>query len=85
MAETTFELKDPFTFGTREVKELTFKELKAKDMRTFKPQMAFGDFLDVAGRLTGEPKSVIDLLSARDTMAVIEHLGNSLTIGEQTS
>ena len=80
--DTVLQLKDPITFGTREIKELTFKELRAKDMRNFKAQMSLGDFLDVAASLCGEPKSVIDMLSARDAMAVTEKVGSFLVPGE---
>lgn len=84
MSETVLQLKDSITFGSREIKELTFRELRAKDMRAFKAQMSLGDFLDVAGALAGEPRSVIDMLSARDAMAVTEHVGNYLTVGGST-
>ena len=84
MDNTILKLKSPVTFGSREIKELSFRELKAKDMRTFRPQMTLGDFLDIASSLCGEPKSMIDMLSAVDTMAVVEHVGNGLAPGGST-
>ncbi|NRA62962.1 MAG: phage tail assembly protein [Pseudobacteriovorax sp.] len=78
MEEFTLTLKSPIEFGNSTIEELTFKEVTALEMRGIKPGMSMGELLDIAGKLSGQPKSVINRLKAEDANAVVEYVGNAL-------
>lgn len=69
MAEpVTIVLKTPITIGKEHpivITELTFRPLKAKDLRGFKLTELDGvnAVLTIAGRLSGQPNNVLDELS----------------------
>lgn len=79
------ELQTPVQFGSREIRELELREPRAKDMRSLKGEMTFGDLLDLVGALAGEPQSVIDMLSPNDARRAVEHVGNLFAAGGPTS
>ena len=81
MENYTLTLKQPIEFGNSIIEELTFKEGTALEMRSIKPGMSMGELLDIAGKLSGQPKSVINKLKAEDANAVVEYVGNALAGG----
>lgn len=77
-------LSNPIKFGSEEIKELTFREPKGKDMRSLPIPPNSGDLLDLAGKLCAQPNSVIDELSGPDVMKVLEIVGGFIQGGQQT-
>lgn len=80
----TVKLKEPIAFGTETITELSIRKPKAKDFRGLPMQPAFGDLLDLAGRLSGQPRPVIDDLGAEDVMEVLNVVGNFMPGGRGT-
>ena len=76
--ESTLRLKYPVDFGSETIEEFTFRDLTALEMRTVRSGMSIGDLLDIAGKLSGQPKTVINKLKAEDANAVVEYVGNAL-------
>jgi len=64
----------PFKFGKdREVESLKLRRPKAKDIRKLPAEgLSLGDMLDLVGRLTGEPKSLIDEIEMKDVTLLSE-------------
>ena len=79
------ELEHPITFASREIKALTFRDPRAKDMRKLRAKMSFGDLLDIGASLCAEPTKVMDLLHPTDARRVIDHVGKSLGNGKPIS
>ena len=77
-------LKEPVKAGSETITELTIRAPKAKDLRKLPAQPQTGDLLDLAGRLCGQPPSVIDELGMDDTMAVLDIVGNFMEPGQTT-
>jgi hypothetical protein len=67
---TTVKLKEPIRFGEQIVDELAIRKPKAKDFRAFPMNPTMGDVLDLVGRLSGQPKQVIDELGFEDLAEV---------------
>lgn len=72
--------------GAESVSELEFREPIAKDFRPMPVQPTQGDLLILAGKLCQMPDSVLDQLSAKDHMRVMEimavFIGGGQEIGE---
>lgn len=85
--ETTEELTNtvllskPIEYGQKTIEKLVLREMTAKDMRTMRQNMTYGDLLDIGARLSNQPKTVIDRLSARDANELIELVGKQLDGG----
>lgn len=80
----TLKLRKPIQFGQETIAELTFRPSKAKDFRGVKADRAYPfDFaLELAGRLSGQTRGIIDELSGDDLEEVIE-IVNGFTPGGQ--
>lgn len=76
--EIKIALSEPIKFGSENINELVFRKPKAKDFRQLKMPLSMGELLDLAGKLAGQPPSVIDELSVDDTKKVLEVVGNFL-------
>ncbi len=78
-------LGDPIQFGSEKIEALTFRKAKAKDFRDMPLNPKVGDMLDIASKLSGQPPSVIDMLSPADMAEVMkimgELMGDGLEIG----
>lgn len=85
MESKTLKLKHPIKVGSEEqIFELTFREPKARDIRKMPAQPGTSDILDLAGKLCGQPPSVIDELSMADTAEVLDIVGNFMLAGQET-
>lgn len=86
MAErTTVKLSQPIAFGSRVVNELSFRPVKAGDMRGQKFDVGSMDMiLNLAGKLSGEVKEVIDELCWTDLMEVVAIVSGFMGAGPQT-
>ncbi len=80
--DNTILLSKPVEFGKKTIEKLVLREMTAKDMRTMRQNMTYGDLLDIGARLANQPKSVIDRLSARDANELIERVGKQLDGGD---
>jgi hypothetical protein len=80
----TLKLKEPVQQGSEIISELKFRAPKAKDFRRLPSNPQTGDILDLAGRLCGQPPSMIDELGMEDMKAVLEVVGNFMEPGQQT-
>lgn len=69
-SSTKVTLHEPIQFGEQTITELTIRKPKAKDFRALPLDMKMGDILDLVGRLTGQPKAVIDELGIEDLQEV---------------
>ncbi|MDR1656129.1 MAG: phage tail assembly protein [Deltaproteobacteria bacterium] len=84
------ELTEPIEFGSSVVGKLALRPPRAKDLRYLAPgaldKLTFGEIMDLAGRLAGQPPEFMDLLSVADTAkvssAVFDFLSDS---GQKTS
>lgn len=82
---TTLTLKHPIKQGSEYISELEFRRPTAKDMRSLNAERKdFGQILDLAGSICGQPPSVIDKLDYEDTLAVIEVVGSFLQPSQPT-
>lgn len=77
-------LMEPIQQGSETIKELEFRKPKAKDLRKLPVNAGTGDILDLAGRLCGQPPSVIDELSIDDTVKVLEVVSDFLPGSQKT-
>ncbi len=77
-------LKEPVQFGSEIVAELSLRRPKAKDFRRLPMDPKFGDILDLAGQLAGQPKAVMDELGAEDLMEVMNLVGGFIPGGRGT-
>lgn len=69
----TIELRKPISFGKRTVEKLTFRPLKAKDLRRLKESESnIASALNFASYLSGEESQIIDELEGQDLRDVIE-------------
>ena len=66
-------LKEPITFGSETLYELSLMPLKAKHLRGLPAELDMDALLILAGRLTGQPPKVIDELSMMDLQALMEY------------
>jgi hypothetical protein len=82
--KTTFKLKNPVSYLDETITELTLRPIVARDLRAFPVggAMSFGDFLDIAGNLAGQPKSMVDRLSGEDAMSLVSKISAFLSPGE---
>lgn len=64
-------LREPIQFGSETITELTLRKPKAKDFRNMPAEPNVGDLLNLAGRLSGQPPSVIDELGVDDMLEVL--------------
>jgi len=66
-------LKSPFLVGKKEIDKISFNAPKAKHIRAMPADgVTFGDIMTIAGKLTGEPPSLIEKLSPEDFASVTE-------------
>lgn len=82
--KTTIKLDDPISYGSETISSLELRKPKAKDMRGLPLQMGMDDMLKLAGRVSGQPDSVIDELSINDLGRVMEVVGNFMQAGRAT-
>ena len=72
------ELKEPIKFGSETISKLVFRKPKAKDFRDLKMPLSVGELLDLAGKLSAQPKPVIDELGVEDTKTILGVVGDFL-------
>lgn len=84
MEPKTIKLTQPISFGSELISELTIRLPKAKDLRKLPSKPETGDILDLAGRLCGQPPSMIDELCIEDTTELLEVVGNFMAPGPKT-
>lgn len=84
--QVTIKLQQPIVFGSETIFELTLHPPKAKHLRGLSLNMNMDDMFNLAGKLSGQPNSVIDELSITDmqtvTQAISNFLDNGLLIGK---
>lgn len=74
----TVQLKHPFTFGEREVTEITLDRLKGKHIRKMGASPTVDDLLSLASKSAKEPPALFDEMDAEDVFAVTEVIGDFL-------
>lgn len=74
-------LKEPIQFGSETITELRLRKPKAKDFRPMGEKRTLGEILDLAGRLCGQPKAVIDELSVEDMWEVSKTIEGFMPAG----
>jgi hypothetical protein len=74
----TVKLEKPIKHGSESIAELIFREPKAKDLRGLSMQAKADDLLKLAGKLCGQPDSVIDEMCIADTKKVLDLVSNFL-------
>lgn len=77
-------LSNPVMFGTEKIAALVFRQAKAKDFRDMPITPKVGDMLDIAAKLSGQPPSVIDMLSPKDMAEVMKIMGEFMGDGLET-
>ena len=79
----TLELENPVKFGKNYIEKLTLREPTSKEIRTLRinGDMVLGDLLDIGQKLTETNRRVIDSLSKKDAMALVERVGFLLEDG----
>lgn len=82
----TLTLKTPVKHGSEVITVLEVREPKAKHLRELPVggEQRYGHMLDLASKVTGQPKSVIDELSVEDVRNVLEIIGGFLSVGQET-
>lgn len=77
-------LSEPIMQGSEKIEVLSFRKAKAKDFRDMPFAAKTGDMLNLAGKLCGQPPSVIDQLSPKDMGEVLSLLGEFMGLGPAT-
>lgn len=83
----TVKLRTPITIGNSStISEITFRPAKGKDFRglKFSKEYAFDALLDLAGRLSGQTRQVIDELAGEDLEEVMEIVGGFMPGSRKT-
>lgn len=77
------ELQTPVKFGSNYIEELKLREPTCKEIRTLKVNgdLTLGDLLDIGQKLAETNRRVIDSLSKKDAMALVERVGFLLEDG----
>lgn len=84
MAPISFILTEPISFGSETIRELTLQPLKAKHLRGLSDKPGMSEMLDLVSKASGQPKPVIDELSASDALSLMEIVGGFLTSSRET-
>lgn len=84
MQTKELKLKNPVQFGSEKIEALSFREARAKDFRDMPITPKVGDLLNVAAKLSGQPPSMIDLLSPGDMTEVLTFMGEFMGTGPAT-
>lgn len=77
-------LRKPIVFGSETIKELVLREPTAKDIRQMKVPPSTDDMLKLAGNLCGLTPPQIDMLKMKDTMEVLNAVGNFMDDSPET-
>ncbi len=80
--EITITLQQPIIFGSETIFELTLQPPKAKHFRGLSLNMNMDDMFNLAGKLSGQPNSVIDELSIADMQTVTQAISDFLDTGQ---
>jgi hypothetical protein len=75
---TVIKLEEPIKFGSEVISELNFRKPKAKDLRSLSMSAKADDLLKLAGKLCGQPDSVIDEMCIDDTKKVLDLVSDFL-------
>ena len=77
------ELNRAVKFGKDYIERLVLREPTAKEIRSLKVNgdMSMGDLLDIGQKLAETNRRVIDSLSGKDAMALVERVGFLLESG----
>jgi hypothetical protein len=85
MTEKVLKLLEPFKYGKDQyIEELVVQKPKAKHIRNLPAEPNTGDLLNLAGKLCGQPPSLIDELAIPDTMALLEIVSDFMDVGQKT-
>lgn len=85
MQPKTITLRHPVVHGAESITELTFsRAVKGKDLRGLPLSMGFEHLLILAGRLCGQPPSVMEQLEGEDLLTVVETAGVFFAPGRPT-
>ncbi len=78
----TVPLQEPVQYGSESITELVLQQPRGKHLRRFPDQPEIGDFLDLAGKLAGQPPSVMDELTVVDVMSVADAVAGFFPDGQ---
>jgi hypothetical protein len=84
MEPVIIQLKHPIVVGSETIASLSFRPLKAKDLRRLKAKEPMAQTLELAGYLSGKPASVIDELMGEDLLEVIDVVGGFFDRSQET-
>jgi hypothetical protein len=84
MERTVVKLKNPITLGSERIDELTFRPLKAKDLRRCKAKDGMPQILELAGYLAGQTTQVIDELEGEDVLSVLKVVNSFFVDSQET-
>ncbi len=76
--QQTFVLQQPIQQGSASITEFTIAPPKAKHFRGISTEMSMSDMLDLAGKLSGQPPTVIDELSVIDMQRLMTEINRFL-------
>lgn len=85
-AVKVFKLSEPIQFGSEQITELQFQKPIAKHFKKMKikQDLELETILKVAAELTGQPDSVIEMLSPDDMWGVVNLVGELSGNGPKT-
>lgn len=79
-------LQYPIEYGSELISELKLRRAKGKEYRMFQSgEPSMDDMLNLLGKLSGQPPSVIDELDGDDLGPLFEALGKCLPSSRKTS
>jgi hypothetical protein len=89
MAKITYpivvKLEYPVEFGQETIFELRLRRVKGKEFRLLKSEEpSVDEMMDILGRLSGQPPSVIDELDGDDLQAAFEAMGKCMPRSPET-
>jgi hypothetical protein len=86
LQSVTVKLIDPIEFGSETITELTLKRIKFKHLRAIDDlnHMTTDQLGHLIGRISGQPKDVIDELDAEDLAKIGKELAKIMPAGLAT-
>ena len=84
METKIYKLKTAVKWGNDEIKELTFRKPKGKDLFDLKGEPGVGDIAKIASKLSGVELPVFKEMEVEDFMEVMEIVGNLINPSQAT-
>lgn len=84
----TYKLLKAVSFGSKEIKEINYRDPKGKDLRDLKvgseANIPMGDLISVFAKMSDQPPQFFDEIEIKDYMNLLGVVSNFLSDGQGT-